>query len=103
MKPQVLKMDRELPLSVSIIRILSTLSLLGEGGYCGSDESQVYKSYGQYNQPPNLSQIRTFQNQIGSIGMAGDTDTWGGGRLVIIADSIKLEGKNEKIQAHGYP
>ncbi len=35
--------------------------------------------------------------------MAGDTDTWGGGRLVIIADSIKLEGKNEKIQAHGYP
>ncbi len=35
--------------------------------------------------------------------MAGDTETWGGGRLVIIADSIKLEGKNEKIQAHGYP
>jgi hypothetical protein len=29
--------------------------------------------------------------------MAGDTDTWGEGRLVIIADTIKLEGKNEKI------
>lgn len=35
--------------------------------------------------------------------MSGDSDTWGGGRLIIIVDSLKLEGKNEKIAAHGYP
>ncbi len=50
MKQQVPKVVRELALLVSILIILSTLSfILGEGGYCGSDESQVYKSYGQYN------------------------------------------------------
>jgi hypothetical protein len=35
----------------SSVRFTSVLNryCLGEGGYCGSDESQVYKSYGQYN------------------------------------------------------
>lgn len=29
--------------------------------------------------------------------------TMGGGRIVLIADSIILEGKGEKIVANGYP
>jgi hypothetical protein len=37
------------------------------------------------------------------MGIINDMATMGGGRVVIIADSIKLEGKNEKISANGYP
>jgi hypothetical protein len=37
------------------------------------------------------------------MGMSGDPFTLGGGRVVIIVDSIRLEGKGDRISANGIP
>jgi hypothetical protein len=82
-------------------------AFIGEGGYCGPIPPS-FKAYGRYNSMPKdivgrPELLRNYTGQIGSMGMIGDTSTWGGGRVVLIADSIILEGQNEKIAAHGYP
>jgi len=37
------------------------------------------------------------------MGMSGDPYTLGGGRVVIIVDSIRIEGKGDRISANGIP
>ena len=42
-------------------------------------------------------------SQVGSIGKVGDAETAGGGRIIIISDSITIKGEGAKIQANARP
>ena len=46
---------------------------------------------------PDLKNLVRYQNQMGSMGSARDTNTAGGGRIVIIADSIVATGYGQTL------
>ncbi|TNV88047.1 hypothetical protein FGO68_gene7075 [Halteria grandinella] len=82
-------------------------SFVGDGGTCGV--SAKSKAYARYNTVPVINAVNgqvartAVAGQLGSQGTAKDASTNGGGRVIIIVDSLKLEGKSEKIAANGYP
>jgi len=48
-----------------LVTLHQTEIYIGEGGYCGGDDKQTFKSYGAYNAVPNVVQgkpelIRNF-------------------------------------------
>lgn len=47
--------------------------------------------------------LDVYTNQIGSIGKAGDAETAGGGRILIIVDSIVIDGYGTKLEANARP
>ena len=52
---------------------------------------------------PNFEKLDLFMNQMGSIGQPGDAETSGGGRMVIVADSMNLTGWGSPLQANAKP
>jgi hypothetical protein len=64
---------------------------VGQGGACGV-KKENYTTFGNYDMMPDFGKLDTFMNQMGSIGQIGDAETAGGGRMIILADSITLTG-----------
>ncbi|CDW79197.1 UNKNOWN [Stylonychia lemnae] len=81
--------------------ITGTQANQGEGGFCG--DNIVKKNYGSYNTYPNFANVVDLTNRIGSQGIKGDINTNGGGRIIIMADSVVLQGKSDKLLANGLP
>ena len=52
---------------------------------------------------PDFTRLSKVYSQIGSCGQSDDIETAGGGRIVIIADSVTLDGNGTKISADGRP
>ncbi len=46
---------------------------------------------------PDPNNLAIINNMIGSMGSAGDAETAGGGRIVIIADSIVMQGSGASL------
>ena len=61
------------------------------------------KTYGFFSRMPAVTDISMYREEIGSIGKHNDVETAGGGRVVIFADSMTLEGEGAKIQANARP
>ena len=40
---------------------------------------------------PNVHKLAKHDNQLGSMGLAGDRETAGGGRIVLIAKSLLMQ------------
>ena len=84
-------------------------SYIGEGGYCKDEvDRSLFKKYGAFDMTPVYSEAEEriddrYGDMLGSIGHADDVETAGGGRVVVIADSVTLEGEGEKIQANARP
>ena len=64
---------------------------VGQGGACNSTHNN-YTVFGNYNMMPNPRSLDDFLNQMGSMGRAGDAETAGGGRIVLLADSLSVSG-----------
>ena len=60
-------------------------------------------TYGYFEKLPNFADIKDYTDAIGSIGKEGDVETAGGGRVVLIADSVSFEGAGAKVQANARP
>eukprot|EP00347_Sterkiella_histriomuscorum_P024011 403332615 len=75
-------------------------SYLSEGGTC---VTVIRKTYGYFNLLPNIKNPLNATVAIGSQGISGDIYTNGGGRVIFIVDSLRIEGKGDKIQANGGP
>ena len=52
---------------------------------------------------PDTARLSKIYSQIGSCGQQDDIETAGGGRVVVIADSLTLDGNGTKISADGRP
>ena len=64
-------------------------SYIGQPGYCSnSTDPSTFNTYGFFDMKPNFANLTTHTLQMGSIGKANDVETAGGGRIVLIADSI---------------
>jgi hypothetical protein len=74
---------------------------IGQGGSCS--HWQNYTTYGNYNSMPNLRNLHDYHHQLGSMGKPGDAETAGGGRIVIIAESLVLQGFGAPLQANAKP
>lgn len=84
-------------------------TFIGQAGFCrdedvpstyGFDSMSVY---GYYSRMPEVKDLSLYESEIGSIGKPNDVETAGGGRIVIYADSVTLEGEGAKIQANARP
>ena len=73
---------------------------MSEGGNC---LTVLRKTYGYYNLLTNISSPLNSVNKTGSQGVKGEEYTNGGGRIVIIVDSLRLEGPGERLIASGGP
>ena len=79
---------------------------VGQGGYCGGVsgwDNDKQRTYGYFSRPPSVSDLTKTTDEIGSIGKQGDAETAGGGRILVFADSITLQGQGAKIQANARP
>ncbi len=79
---------------------------MGQGGNCDSKYGENYTTYGRYDMMPKINKpdhLKDHENQLGSMGVAGDAETSGGGRIVIIAEAIALQGFGVPIQANAKP
>merc|ERR1719181_1851610 len=61
------------------------------------------QTYGYFERMPNFEDLSLYDEEIGSIGKPNDVETAGGGRVVIIADSVDFEGEGAKVQANARP
>lgn len=52
---------------------------------------------------PDFEELDHLEHEIGSMGIAGDHETAGGGRVIIIADSLNLTGHGAPLQANAKP
>ena len=52
---------------------------------------------------PDFKDLTVYTEEIGSIGRPNDVETAGGGRIVVISDSITFTGAGAKIQANARP
>lgn len=62
--------------------------------------------YGNYDMVPDKrgsKVLANHQDQLGSMGKPGDSETSGGGRVVLLAESIVLQGFGSPIQANAKP
>jgi len=81
-------------------------AFIGQAGYCGGIDgfdASRQKTYGYFSRLPQKSDLTAFDDEIGSIGRPNDVETAGGGRILIYADSLRLEGVGPKIQANARP
>ena len=52
---------------------------------------------------PHSDYLDRIHSQIGSYGKRDDHETAGGGRIVLIADSVTFSGAGEKLSANARP
>jgi hypothetical protein len=77
-------------------------NFIGQGGYCGDELMRKdFKTYGNFSMMPAMDEegriSDLYGDALGSIGHEEDVETAGGGRIVVMADSVKLVGEGEKI------
>ena len=75
---------------------------VGQGGAC-NDTHHNYTVFGNYNMMPNPHNLDHFLNQMGSMGRANDAETAGGGRIVLLADSLSVTGWGLSLQSNALP
>ena len=75
---------------------------IGLGGSCNRSHHN-FSTHGRYDSVPQFHNIGQHENQMGSMGNAKDANTAGGGRIVIIADSIVATGYGASLQANAKP
>lgn len=59
---------------------------MAQGGRCTGN--QDFNTYGEFDMQPNHTKPYLYGSQLGSIGVIGDPETSGGGRIVVLADYI---------------
>jgi hypothetical protein len=52
---------------------------------------------------PDFTSLEHLELEIGSMGFAGDSETAGGGRVIILADSVEFTGHGTPVQANAKP
>lgn len=52
---------------------------------------------------PQEKDLKNTTFQIGSIGKNGDAETGGGGRILILSDSLLIQGDGVKLEANARP
>jgi hypothetical protein len=67
---------------------------VGEGGSC---PDVISPTYGNYTSVPNFQNIRFVDPQIGSMGNSSNNESSGGGRIVITADNLFINGSTAQI------
>jgi len=75
-------------------------SFIGQGGNC-HNSNNTGTPYGFFNMLPVFSNLAAAGSQYGSMGKFGDAETAGGGRIVILADCLNLNGTGSAISANG--
>lgn len=80
----------------------SGASFIGQSGSCNANVN-YWRTYGEFDMVPNFSATHVTYSQIGSMGKNGDVETAGGGRIVVVADSVTLKGSGNKMEANGAP
>lgn len=75
---------------------------VGQGGACNATR-QNYTTFGNFDMMPIENDLSRFVNQMGSIGQPGDSETAGGGRIVIMADSVDFNGWGASLEANAMP
>ena len=65
---------------------------IGQGGSCHPNHWNNYTTYGTYDLMPNRRDLLEHHDALGSMGKQGDAETAGGGRIVILAESVVLQG-----------
>ena len=65
------------------------------------DSGQV--TYGAFDMRPDSEVLSRIGNQIGSCGHHDDVETAGGGRIIVIVESMVLEGDGDRLSANGRP
>ena len=81
-------------------------AFVGQAGYCGGVDgfdNDKQKTYGYFSRLPEVRDLTKFEYEIGSIGKQNDVETAGGGRILVYADSVTLQGDGAKIQANARP
>jgi hypothetical protein len=81
-------------------------SFVGKGGICQSSVKytvDVATPYGKFDTVPFMDNLAYHGNQIGSVGYAGEAETAGGGRIVIICDSIQVKSNKPILKANAKP
>ena len=64
---------------------LDGASYIGSGGAC---DSPVFKNYGEFDMKPSFTNFTLEYSQTGSAGQANNGNTYGGGRIIIVSDSV---------------
>ena len=76
-------------------------SFIGQSGYCAPEgttkDTSKMSTYGYFEQLPDFADLKDYTNAIGSIGKNKDVETAGGGRVVLIADSVTFTGSGAKV------
>jgi hypothetical protein len=75
---------------------------IAQGGACDVSREN-YTVFGNFDMLPNHRQLAHFMNQMGSMGQEGDAETAGGGRIVLILDSLTVSAWGAPIQANAKP
>lgn len=60
-------------------------------------------THGNFDMLPNFEKLDHSTSQIGSMGQGGDSETAGGGRIIMIADSFNMTGSFQSLQANAMP
>mmetsp|Transcript_32354 Transcript_32354/g.23373 ORF Transcript_32354/g.23373 Transcript_32354/m.23373 type:complete len:96 (+) Transcript_32354:568-855(+) len=80
----------------------SGASYIGQSGSCNVNVN-YWRTYGEFDMVPNFAVAQYTYSQIGSMGKSGDVETAGGGRILVVADSVSLKGSGNKMEANGAP
>ena len=77
------------------------------GGLCDPENegSEIFKdqTYGEFDMVPDDGYLSKMYSQMGSCGKQDDVETAGGGRIVVIADSVTFSGPGDKLAANARP
>lgn len=76
---------------------------MAQGGRCNG--STGFNTYGEFDMQPDHEKPYLYGSQLGSMGTKGDSETSGGGRIVILADNVHFdtEASTPALQANGFP
>ena len=70
-------------------------SFIGQAGSCSN--VPYFRTYGEFDMVPRDSLYLLSGSQMGSMGKTSDIETAGGGRIVILADSVEFDGRGDKL------
>ena len=76
-------------------------SFIGQAGSC--QNVPYFRTYGEFDMLPHESLKQISGSQLGSMGKTQDIETAGGGRIVVIADSVEFKDIGDRLQANARP
>ena len=71
-------------------------SFVGQGGHCTAPDKSGFHTYGEFDMTPGHKML-SVGSQLGSMGMRGDVESAGGGRIVLVADHVIFDTKGASL------